>query len=168
MNCQRGFTYIAVLILIAVLGLVVAAAGELWSTARQREREQELLLIGEQFRSAIGQYYERTPGTVKRYPLELRLLLKDLRFMSPQRHLRKIFTDPMTRTQEWGIVRAEDGGIAGVYSLSSAHPLKMGGFESRDEGFASAKAYSDWRFVYRPAPDDASAPVAAPQQSAIR
>jgi type II secretory pathway pseudopilin PulG len=156
MQHQKGFTYIAVLIMIAILGLVVSAAGELWSTARQHEREQELLLIGEQFRNAIGQYYERSPGTVKHYPPEMRFLLKDLRFMSPQRHLRKIFTDPMTRTQEWGLVRAEDGGIAGVYSLSDAQPLKTGGFDSHIGDFEPAKTYSDWRFVYRPAVNTAS------------
>lgn len=157
MDRQRGFTYIAVLILIAVLGLVAAAAGELWSTTRQREREQELLLIGEQFRNAIGQYYERSPGTVKRYPADLRDLLKDQRFMSPQHHLRKIYTDPMTRKQEWGIVRAEDGGVAGIYSLSNARPLKTGNFDARDEGFNTAKTYADWRFIYRPATEKMSA-----------
>lgn len=148
---QQGYTYIAVLILIAILGMVTAAIGVVWSTARQQEREQELLQIGAQFQHAIGQYYERTPGTIKRYPLDLNALLRDERFMSPQHHLRKIYTDPMTRTQEWGLVRAEDGGIAGVYSLSEALPRKKADFESRNAGFINVRQYAEWRFVYRPA-----------------
>ncbi|MBI5919231.1 MAG: type II secretion system protein [Nitrosomonadales bacterium] len=158
---QQGFTYIAVLILIAILGMVTASIGVVWSTARQQEREQELLQIGGQFQHAIGQYYERSPGTIKRYPIDLNVLLKDDRFMSPQHHLRKIYTDPMTRTQDWGLVRAEDGGIAGVYSLSEALPRKRADFYSRNEGFIRARKYTDWRFVYRPAVSGVAAATAS-------
>ena len=53
-DAQRGFTYLALLVAVALLGIGLAAGSELWSQTRQREREQELLYIGAQFRRAIG------------------------------------------------------------------------------------------------------------------
>jgi type II secretory pathway pseudopilin PulG len=158
---QQGITYVAVLILIAILGLVTASIGVVWSTVRQQEREEELMLIGEQYIQAIGLYYQHSPGTVKRYPMTLQDLLKDDRFMVPQHHLRKLFTDPMTHKQEWGLVRAEDGGIAGVYSLSEAKPRKTGEFDEAMAGFTQAKKYTDWRFTYRPPVTTAPSPLPA-------
>ena len=40
---QAGFTYLAALFLILVMGVVLAAIGQVWSTAQQRENERELL-----------------------------------------------------------------------------------------------------------------------------
>ena len=37
----------------------LAGAGQLWRTEAQREKEKELMFIGEQFRLAIGSYYEK-------------------------------------------------------------------------------------------------------------
>jgi type II secretory pathway pseudopilin PulG len=51
---QAGFTYVAVLILLAVLSAGLASVGTMWHTQAQREREEELLFIGEQFRTDSG------------------------------------------------------------------------------------------------------------------
>src|SRR5258706_16393902 len=59
---QKGFTYLALLIAVAVGGGVLAAVGELTSHAQQREKEAELLFSGHQYRQAIAGYYERAPG----------------------------------------------------------------------------------------------------------
>src|SRR3712207_9221982 len=87
-SAQDGFTLAGALILIGVLGAGMAAYGELASHAAQREKEQELLFVGHQFRQAIGAYYERTPGAVKRYPPTLEDLLQDKRLPTAQRYLR--------------------------------------------------------------------------------
>jgi type II secretory pathway pseudopilin PulG len=152
---ERGFTLAGVLLLIGVLGAGMAAYGELASTAAQREKEQELLFVGHQFRQAISAYYERTPGLVKRFPQKLEDLLEDQRHAVPQRHLRRIYADPMTGKREWGLVEAPGGGILGVYSLSQAKPFKSGGFAVRDAALGEAQRYSDWRFSH--------VPVAPPQ-----
>jgi type II secretory pathway pseudopilin PulG len=149
---QRGFTYLALLLAVAALGLGLAATGEVWSQSRQREKEVELLFIGKQFREAIGRYYERTPGGVKQYPNKLEDLLEDKRYPNPQRYLRKIFPDPMGVESPWGLVKAPDGGIMGVYSLSEAAPIKTARFAERDEPFDGAHRYSDWQFIYNPPP----------------
>ena len=50
---EAGFTYIGILLAMALFGVALAATGDVWRTAAQREREQELLFVGSQFRSAF-------------------------------------------------------------------------------------------------------------------
>jgi len=146
----QGFTLAGALLLTAVLGAGMAAYGELASHAAQREREQELLFVGNQFREAIRAYYEGTPGAAKQFPRKLEELLHDTRHPVPQRHLRRIYTDPMTGTAQWGLVEAPGGGIVGVHSQSQARPIKSDGFSARDEDLRDAARYADWRFSHRP------------------
>lgn len=134
---------------VALAGVALAATGTLWSTQRQREREQELLFVGDQIRKAIGSYYERSPGTVKKYPAKLDDLLKDNRFIGVQRHLRQHYVDPLTNSKQWGLVAAPEGGVMGVYSLATDTPIKQAGFAERDAEFEGKSRYSDWKFVYR-------------------
>jgi type II secretory pathway pseudopilin PulG len=148
---QRGFTYIALLLAVAVHGAVVAAAASVWHTAQKRERERELLFIGEQFRGAIRAYAQTGPGTAGQLPATLEDLLLDPRFPANKRHLRKVFVDPMTWKAEWGLVRTPDGkGILGVYSLSQEQPLKTANFRPADRAWEGASSYSEWKFVYKP------------------
>jgi type II secretory pathway pseudopilin PulG len=147
---QRGFTLVGALILIAVLGAGMAAYGEIASHAAQREKEQELLFVGNQLRQAIGAYYERSPGGAKRYPQKLEDLLQDKRHPMPQRHLRRMYADPVTGTAQWGLIEAPGGGLMGVYSLSTQRPVKSAGFAARDGAFEQAARYSDWAFSYLP------------------
>ena len=147
---QRGFTYLGLLFAVALAGVALAATGVLWSTQRQREREQELLYVGNQIRQAIGSYYERSPGLVKRYPAKLDDLLKDDRYIGIQRHLRQPYRDPITGAREWGLVMAPEGGVMGVHSLSTGAAIKQAGFAAADAGLEGRSRYSDWAFVYRP------------------
>lgn len=148
-RAEQGFTLAGALIVLAAFGGGLAAYGELASHAAQREKEQELLFIGNQFRQAIGLYYERSPGA-KRFPQRLEDLLEDKRFPMPQRYLRKMYTDPVTGKAQWGTIPAQDGGIMGVYSLSEAAPIKTGGFDARDSTLEDTGRYSDWHFSYVP------------------
>lgn len=144
---ESGFTYVAVLILVATLGAVGAAFGELTSRAAQREREQELLFAGNEYRKAIESYYRRTPGAFARYPRKLEDLLEDRRFPLPVRHLRRLYRDPMTGG-DWGLVKSPDGFIMGVHSPSQEEPIKSAGFAYRDRAFEGARTYADWQFVH--------------------
>lgn len=158
-HAQSGFTYLGLLIAIAILGVGLAATGEVWRTVQQREKERELLFVGNQFRKAIELYYERSPGGAKKFPRSLEALLKDERYPTTQRYLRRIYADPMTEKAEWGIVKAPDGGIAGVHSLSQERPFKVANFSRQDAGLGHAEKYADWQFFYKPAaPPVRSAP----------
>ncbi|MFT3848705.1 MAG: hypothetical protein QM739_08480 [Propionivibrio sp.] len=114
-----------------------------------------MLFIGNQFRQAIRLYYEHSPGTVKRYPMSLNDLLLDNRYLGVERRLRRIYRDPMTGKAQWGLVKAPDGGIMGVHSLSSKRAIKAAGFSLQDAELEGKGEYKDWRFVYhRLAPVD--------------
>jgi type II secretory pathway pseudopilin PulG len=149
-SLQRGFTYLTALFVVAILAGGLALAGTVWEQAAQREREAELLFIGQQYRRAIGLYYDSTPGTVKRYPQALEDLLKDPRQPATQRYLRKLYPDPFGG-KEWGVVKGSDGGVAGVYTLSEAKPIKVSGFKVRDASFEGAQTYAAWKFTHTPA-----------------
>ena len=137
--------------LLAVLSAGLAGIGTLWHTQAQREREEELLFIGEQFRAALRSYVQRSPAGVRRFPNTLDELLEDRRQPIPVRHLRRIFVDPMTRRAEWGLLRQPDGGIRGVYSLSTGRPFRT---DDLPGGLTAVATYAEWKFAV----DDA-APV---------
>jgi type II secretory pathway pseudopilin PulG len=132
---------------VAILLGGLALVGETWETSARREKETELLFIGNQYRRAIGLFYEATPGGVKRYPRTLDDLVKDPRQPSTQRYLRRLFPDPITG-KEWTAIRGADGGVQGVSSPSAEIPLKIAGFRVRDASFEGAQKYSDWKFIH--------------------
>lgn len=147
---EQGVAYLALLIAIAIVGIGLAAAGVVWSEASQREKERELLFVGEQFRRAIQQYYES--GVLeKRYPPTLEVLLQDPRFPGIRRYLRRIYRDPMSGTTQWGLLRAPDGGIMGVHSLRDGIVAQQRtNFPQRLEGLEGKAHTSEWVFTYMP------------------
>ena len=147
---QTGFSYLGVLLLVAILGASLASVGQFWHTAQLREKEKELLFVGNAYRRAIQNYYVNTPGPVKQYPRELRDLVLDPRQQAVQRYLRKLFRDPITGKDEWGLVKNADGSIMGVYSLSEDSPMKVANFSKADAGFEKKQKYSEWKFVFLP------------------
>jgi type II secretory pathway pseudopilin PulG len=152
---ESGFTYLGLLLIVAAMGVGMAAFGELASHAAQREKEAELLFVGDAYREAIRQYYEHSPAGHKRYPASLEKLLRDDRFSFNRRHLRRLYRDPVTG-KEWATVEAPEGGIMGVRSVSEAAPAKSGNFPPGYEAFEGAARYADWQFVYSPLPAPAA------------
>lgn len=143
---QGGFTYLGVLLLIVLMGLGLASAGELWSTVSRRDRERQLLWVGTQYAQALRSYYRSSPGLTQ-YPRELADLLQDERFPEPKRHLRRLYPEPIGASGEWSLMRGSDGRITGVYSPSQQTPLKQADFPSQWSDFTGVSRYSDWQFV---------------------
>jgi type II secretory pathway pseudopilin PulG len=135
---------------LAVLAVVSTRALENFRTMEQRDREEELLYVGQAYVKAIAQYHQQSPGTVRRYPPDLEALLLDSRAVRVRRALRRLYRDPIEGGTTWGVVEAPDGGIKGVYSLSTRAPFKISGFPSGLKSFEGAKSYQDWKFVYTP------------------
>lgn len=169
---QGGFTYLSVIVLVAIIGLVTATTLKVGSVLQRSRAERELLYIGAAFSDALQSYASATPSGQPTQPGSLRDLLKDPRFPGTRRHLRKIFVDPITGKAEWGLVRLGDaegkgdgkGGIVAVYSLSDARPVKVGNFPTRFQAFEGRAHISDWKFTLTGKPATA-APVGPAQPS---
>lgn len=144
---EAGFTYVGLLFAVAIAGIALAGTGVLWQLESRREKEKELLFIGEEYRRAIGSYYDKSPGGQKQYPEKLDDLLLDKRFPNPVRHLRRLYRDPMLPGDEWNLIR-EQGRISGLASKSRDKPIKVAGFFPGQEGFEGATNYTEWRFVH--------------------
>ena len=145
---QRGFTYLGLIIGVAILGLVGAAGLKMGSLLQRQAAEQELLDIGAQFVDALQSYAGATPAGQPQQPPTLAALLRDPRFPQVRRHLRKLYVDPITGRAEWGLLyQPGSQGIIGVHSLSSSAPLKVGNFDARFTGFEGRSRLSEWQFV---------------------
>ena len=85
LRSAAGFTYIAALFMVVVMGIMLGAAGQSMRVIMQREREKELIFRGLQYRDAIERWQKK--GNVPL--LDLKNLLKDPRSAAGERHLRQ-------------------------------------------------------------------------------
>ena len=145
---QAGFTYLGLIIFVAIIGLVGAATLKIGSLLQRAAAEEELLDIGAAFSAALDSYAAATPRGASPYPPSLAELLKDPRSPAVRRHLRKVYVDPLTGKAEWGIVYLGGGetGVVAIHSLSTARPLKVANFDSRFKGLDNKATISEWRF----------------------
>lgn len=160
-----GFTYLAALIIIVIMGIMLGMMGQTWTTIMKREREEELLFRGMQIRNAIERWQTPRAGQTVVTPLkDLKDLVKDPRSLSTVRYLRqdpnKDFLDPITG-KEWVVIKDPVKGIIGVASSSEETPLRQKGFADKFavpdsdtklkamfDAFEGKTKYSDWLFVY--------------------
>lgn len=152
-RCHRrcaGFTYLAVLFLLALAGITATATGIVWRIEHQREQEVELRFAGVEFARAIESYRAVAPNAAQPWPRSLDDLLRDPRTPGVRRHLRKIYRDPVHRSAEWGLIRTQDGGIVGVHSLSLRRPIRR--LPSTGMTVREPDRYAGWLFVAAGAP----------------
>jgi type II secretory pathway pseudopilin PulG len=147
---QRGFTYLGLVILVAIIGLVAVSSLQVGAILQRRQAEEELLAIGREYYDALGRYADATPSGQSPYPGRLEDLLVDPRFPSIRHHLRKVYIDPITGNNEWGVVRgttALGSGILGIHSLSEANTIKKDNFDAPFEYLKGKTTYSEWIFT---------------------
>lgn len=164
----HGVVLLAFLLALALLGIGTLAAADVWGLTLQRQREQQLLFVGHQYRAAIRDYYYGGPaGAGRSLPPSLEALLDDDRFPVPVHHLRRLYADPMTGSNDWGLLMAGDR-VMGVYSKSEAPPVKQKGFALVDTSFEDKTSYHDWVFAFVAGRHAASlAPPASAQTSGV-
>lgn len=142
---QRGFTFIEVIVTVAIIAVLASAALPLTELTVKRSKEQELKLALRQIRDAIDEYKRAfDEGRIKRtpdasgYPKTLELLVEgenDIRSPTPKKiyFLRRIPRDPFytgegTNAESWGLRsyaspadEPQPGDdVYDVYSLSNA------------------------------------------------
>ena len=147
---MAGFTLVWVLAAIAILSVGLAAIGPQWADQAHREREQDLLRVGQLYAQALAHYRAVSPGSLKQYPSDLQQLLLDNRFVGTQRHLRKLYPDPLDPARPWGLMRGPDGGILGVFSQSADAPLRRESLDLEGLVLPIAQRYDEWKFIARP------------------
>jgi type II secretory pathway pseudopilin PulG len=84
----------ALLVALAVMGILWTVAMPTWTRMAKREKEAELVFRGEQYARAVGLYQRKFAGA---FPPNLDVLLKG-------KFLRKKYTDPMTTDGEFQLL----------------------------------------------------------------
>lgn len=142
----RGYTYLGLLFAVALAGAALARHAQDAQGALQRERERELIFRGEEIRRAIENHVRYTPAGKPRWPRHLDDLLRDTRGPVPRHHLRRLYTDPFTRTADWEPIPAPDDplGIAGVRSRATVVPMTRPPGDQRASGQTDCVCH--WRF----------------------
>lgn len=161
---QRGFTYLAVLFLVALTAAGLAALGQAWSTAVQREKERELEFRGREIARAIASYVRASAigsGSAA-YPGSLDELLVDRRGATPRHHLRRRYADPFTGEPDWVLIEApgDPQRFHGVRSRSTQQLLRRRG----PHGTPIDRA-EDWEFLaqaHAQRPREAAAEATSP------
>ena len=148
---NSGFTYIALLAAVVIIGITLGAAGKYWSHVMLREKEEELIFRGEQYRRAIERYYTALPGR-QELPRSIDDLLKDGRTATGKRHLRQKYKDPISG-EDFVEIRDNTRGnrIIGVHSPSEKKPLKQRNFPAYlppqiADSLEDRNRYSEWEF----------------------
>ena len=151
-----GYTYLGLMVMLLLFSIAAAATLQAGAALQRRAAEQELLFIGAALRSALISYANATPVGQRRSPRSVQELLRDPRYPNPRRHLRRFPVDPLTGSEEWGIVDMPDGsgvpGIVGFYSLSDETPIKRANFDPEFAWFANSASYRDWVFTSQAMP----------------
>jgi len=165
---ERGITFLAVLMVIMIMGIMMGITGQSWKMIMKREKEKELLFRGNQIKEAIERWNKPRPRPLNK----LEDLLQDPTSLKPKRYLRRLFTDPMTG-KEWRLLRGpkvavnpatatsglsattpttpqsaiQTGPISGVASTSDEEPIKTDFSDIPTlKDLAGMKKYSDWEF----------------------
>jgi hypothetical protein len=118
---EAGFAFLLVLLLATLLLLSLSVAVPRVLTEGQREKEEEMIFRGNQYRRAIGLYFRR----FGRYPLKLDDLLRS----NDRSYLRRAYTNPTSLDGKWRFIRV---GPNGEY-LGSVNRPKGPGIAGGDE-----------------------------------
>jgi type II secretory pathway pseudopilin PulG len=92
---EAGYTLIAVMAGVTLMLLTMAVGVPFWRHVVRDDREQELIFRGERIALAIERYQKRHANAP---PASLEVLVE-------MKFLRKLYTDPMTESGEWRLIR---------------------------------------------------------------
>jgi len=116
---MKGFSLVELIITVTIIGILTAMAVPLARNTIQREREVELRQALRDLRVAIDKYKEASErGLIQvkvgtdGYPENLEVLVEGVSMLNTVdkklKFLRKIPTDPMTNSADWGLRAYQD------------------------------------------------------------
>jgi general secretion pathway protein G len=144
----RGFTLIELIVATTILSILTLMALPLARVTIQREKEKELRTALWEMRDAIDRYKDaadrggfQTKVDSQNYPPDLETLVKGVDVQGKKiRFLRKIPTDPMTGTTEWGMRSMQDDPESDSWGGQSVFDVFT---KSQGTGLDGTK-YKDW------------------------
>ncbi len=114
----RGYTLVILLVGMTLMSILIAAVLPLASAEMQRGREEELIFRGLQYAEGIRNFRRR----YGRYPMSL----KEMYDVRP-RTLRKLWKDPITDSNDWGLISQTTGAPAQGRPVTGPGALPPGG-----------------------------------------
>jgi general secretion pathway protein G len=131
----RGFTLVELIVATAILVILTGLAVPMARVAIMREKERELRHDLWELRDAIDRYKDaadRGAFQIKvgseGYPPDLETLVKGVDVGGKKmRYLRRIPTDPMTSSTEWGLRSMQDDPSSDSWGGQNAHSGKSKG-----------------------------------------
>ena len=92
---ENGYNLVVLIVAITVMNILVAASLPLWSSAIQRDKEEELIFRGLQYAEAIRVFQNKQ----SRLPVRLEELIE-----AEPRAIRQLWKDPMTEDGKWQLI----------------------------------------------------------------
>jgi type II secretory pathway pseudopilin PulG len=161
---ERGYAMAALLIALAIMGILMSVAMPVWRQEARREKEAELVFRGEQYARAIALYRFKNANIPNAFPPSIDMLVDG-------RYLRKKYKDPMTKDGEFQIMPVgaslqpnnptAPGGRGNVppIQVSPNSPVSGGimGVRSKSEenslrSYRGQTRYDQWAFTFNVAP----------------
>lgn len=122
---ESGYALLLVVLLAALVLVALSVVVPRILTQGQREKEDELIFRGDQYRKAIGRFY----GKFGRFPNTIQELLRT----NDRSFLRREYADPMDPEGKWRLIRvAPNGALIG--SVTRRVPAPGGQEEGGEEG----------------------------------
>ncbi len=149
---ERGLTLIELIVAFTIMSLLATMAVPLARVKVRRERERNLRIALREIRTAIDKYKDYSdwkqipPGKVDSdgYPESLQQLVEGVKLQgSPDkkiRFLRRIPTDPMTNSTDWGLRSTRDDPDSTSWGSQNVFDIYTKSTEKAPDG----TPYSDW------------------------
>jgi general secretion pathway protein G len=152
---DSGFSFVELLIVTALIGILASAVMPLAHVATQRTREVELRRTLRELRTAIDHYKDAADqGMIaatelklgnEGYPPTLAVLVEGVRAAGDAtdrklKFLRRIPIDPITGSKEWGMRSYQDGPDARTWGGQNVFDV----FTTSDGTALDGTKYKDW------------------------
>lgn len=155
MTNERGYSFVELLVVTAILAILASAVMPLAQVASQRQREAELRVALRSMRTAVDRFKdavdqgriattELKPGS-EGYPPDLETLVEGVPIQGDQsgtllKFLRRVPIDPMTNSTDWGLRSYQDRPDATSWGRESVYDVY-----TKSEGTAlDGTKYRDW------------------------